>query len=231
MLEEGTPWANKAELYIGIIKEAVHKDMKSNCPLPLWDYCVERRSRINNLTAKDRFNLHGSNAHTTLTGEQADISNMCKYGWYEWCYYREQGAKFPFATEILGHVLGPATGAGNEMAQWVLKANGRVVPRRSLRPLQVAELHSREERKRQDIFDACIAKKLGDSITPPKADAIDELEARWEEWSDDEVPRVVPEIEDTVDANGRLLEQQPAYNRIINAEVHLQLGDDYQKAR
>jgi hypothetical protein len=34
VLEEGTPWANKAELYIGLIKEAVRKDMKdSNCPL------------------------------------------------------------------------------------------------------------------------------------------------------------------------------------------------------
>ena len=26
-LEEGTPWSNKAELYIGLIKEAVRKDM------------------------------------------------------------------------------------------------------------------------------------------------------------------------------------------------------------
>jgi hypothetical protein len=60
VLEEGTPWANKAELYIGSIKEAVRKDMKrSNCPLAFWDYCVERRARINNMTAKDNFKLHG----------------------------------------------------------------------------------------------------------------------------------------------------------------------------
>ena len=43
-LEEVTPWANKAKLYIGLIKEAVQKDMKdSNYPLALWYYCVERR--------------------------------------------------------------------------------------------------------------------------------------------------------------------------------------------
>ena len=42
VLEEGTPWENKAELYIGLIKEAVRKDMKdSNCPLAFWDYCAE----------------------------------------------------------------------------------------------------------------------------------------------------------------------------------------------
>ena len=27
-LEEGTPWENKAELFIGLIKEAVRKDTK-----------------------------------------------------------------------------------------------------------------------------------------------------------------------------------------------------------
>ena len=25
--EQGTPWSNKAKLYIGLVKEAVHKDM------------------------------------------------------------------------------------------------------------------------------------------------------------------------------------------------------------
>ena len=51
-LEEGTPQSNKAELYIGLIKEAVRKDMcVSNSPLCFWDYCVEGRARIINLRA------------------------------------------------------------------------------------------------------------------------------------------------------------------------------------
>ena len=42
-LEEGTPWSNKAELYIKLMKEAIHKDMKeAHCPLRFWDYCLER---------------------------------------------------------------------------------------------------------------------------------------------------------------------------------------------
>ena len=44
------PGANTAELYIGIIKESVQKDMKvPNSPLDFWYHCVERRARINNL--------------------------------------------------------------------------------------------------------------------------------------------------------------------------------------
>ena len=43
VLEEGTQWANRAELYIGLLKEAVRKDLhQSNAPMRLWDYCAER---------------------------------------------------------------------------------------------------------------------------------------------------------------------------------------------
>ena len=42
-----------------------------------------------------------------------------------------------FNHEILGHVLGPAKGDGNKMAQWVLKANCRVVPHHTLCPLNL----------------------------------------------------------------------------------------------
>lgn len=74
VLEEGTQWSNKSELYIGIIKEAVMRE--ENSPICLWDYCVERRARINNLTAKDSFQFHGQNAHFTITGEAGDISKL-----------------------------------------------------------------------------------------------------------------------------------------------------------
>ena len=88
VLEEGTPWANKAELYIGLLKEAVRKDMLiSNCPLAFWDYCVERRARIHNLTAKGNFALQQETPHAATLHEDGDISNLCQYAWYEWCYY------------------------------------------------------------------------------------------------------------------------------------------------
>ena len=135
LLEEGTPWSNKAELYVGIIKEVVRRDMKeANCPIPFWDYCIERRVRISNLTAKNRFNLEGQNAYMQLFSEQGDISNICQYSWYKWVYYREKTNKFPFHREVLGQSLGPSVGEGNEMCHWMLKANGKVVPRRTHRP-------------------------------------------------------------------------------------------------
>ena len=225
ILEEGTPWANKAELYIGLIKEAVRKDMKdSNCPLAFWDYCVERRARINNLTAKSLFKLHGTNAHTALTGEEGDISNLCQFGWYEWCYYRDNTKAFPLNRETLGRVLGPALGAGNEMSQWILNGHGNVLPRRSARPLTVAERHSKIEAGKQKIFDALIERRHGTAIKPPIVTTKPE---EFEEYQDEyEKAKVIPENEDIVDSTGKLLNQMPAYDKILHAEVSLQLGEE-----
>ena len=101
-LEEGTPWSNKAELYIGLLKEAVRKDMReSDLPMCLWDYCVERWARINNLTAKDNFKLHGTTPHTATLAEEGNISSPCQFGWYEWYYYHEQTAAFPTIVKYL----------------------------------------------------------------------------------------------------------------------------------
>ena len=43
VLENETQWADRAELYIGLIKEATRKDMREmHSPLVLWDYAMER---------------------------------------------------------------------------------------------------------------------------------------------------------------------------------------------
>ena len=122
LLEQGTPWTNRAELYIGLLKEAVRKDMKSSgSPIRLWDYCAERRARIMNLTAGTLFQQNGQTPYFHVFHEEGDISNLCQYDWYEWVYYKEDTA-FPFPREALGRCLGPATGtdeAGNEMCQWI----------------------------------------------------------------------------------------------------------------
>ena len=88
MLEMLTQWANLAELYIGLMKEEVRKDMKdSDSPLKFWDYCAERRAQTHNLTAQDLLQLHVSNPITATFVDEGDISNLCEFGWFDWCYY------------------------------------------------------------------------------------------------------------------------------------------------
>jgi hypothetical protein len=65
-----------------------------------------------------------------------------------------------------------------------------------------------------EIFDGLIKRRWGTSINPPIPTPTrdDSEDMMFEEYyDDDEAKRTVPDIEDTVDANGRLLDQQPAY--------------------
>ena len=228
VLEEGTPWANKAEQYIGLLKELVRKDMReSSSPLPFWDYCLERRVQIYNMMARDYPKICGTKPHALVMGEEGDISNLCQFSWYEWVYFHEHTATFPHNKEVLGRMLGPACGAGNEMTQWILKVNGRVVPGRSVRPLQLGELTSPSEQSKRQSFNALIERRFGTSINPPEK--LNDNHGKFENFEpyedDDEVSRPKPDIEDTVDTPGRLLSQSSAYDRMINVEVLMQLDD------
>ena len=181
--------------------------------------------------AKDNFKLHRKIPHTATLAEEGDISSLCQFGWYEWCYYREQMAAFPHNHEVLGRVLGPARGEGNEMAQWVLKANRRVVPQRSLRPLTIAEKHSTVENKKRDVFNALIERRMGTSINPPPTtedqdSTVEDITNQNDPYDEMDEPVESPDHEDILDSMGRILEQQPAFDKIINAEVMIKNGDE-----
>jgi hypothetical protein len=88
VLEAETQWANRAELYVGLMKEATKKDMRaSGSPLVLWDDCMGQQALMFQVTAKKLFQLNGTNPHTATFGTEADISHLCIFGRYDWVYY------------------------------------------------------------------------------------------------------------------------------------------------
>eukprot|EP00957_Ditylum_brightwellii_P010517 797223-Ditylum_brightwellii.AAC.1 len=62
-------------------------------------------------------------------------------------------------------------------------------------------------------------------MNPPPETTPDDRDSYDEYADNDEKARSITEMEQTVDATGTLIEQQPAYNRIINAEVQLHHQD------
>ena len=157
----------------------------------------QRRPQNNNLMAKDLFTWRGTNVRTALTGKDGDISNLCQYKPYNWCYFREQKHSFPLNRVMLRRVLRPAMGEGNEMAQWILKANGNAVPRWSSRPLKVDEIHLPTEIKKREIFNGLIERRWGTSINPPKWSSEKSDDNEFEEF-EDERKRIIPDIEEMV---------------------------------
>jgi hypothetical protein len=91
----------------------------------------------------------------------------------------------------------------------------------------VDEIHSVTEIKKREMFDGLMKRRCGTSINPPKyADSKDTDDNEFSECEDDDEPkRTVPDVEDAVDANGKLLNQQPVHKKILQSEVSLQLRE------
>ena len=216
-LEKNTPWANRAELYIGLLKRGIKDDLKrSNAPLILWDYCAERRAQVNNVTAKNLFQLEGQTPTYHTLGHEPDISNICRFEWYEWVYFREEDEPFPVPNPILGRALGPSINNGNEMAQWILRIDGTILPRRTVRSLTTDEMNCPIRAKQREAFDLAIQKRLGTTAKPPVS-----------------APPEQPNIIDTVDIDADETEAidepvQPSAvtDKLIQAEVQLPHNDE-----
>ena len=142
ILEIGTSWANRAELYIGLLKEVVRKYLRSsNSPMCLRNYDIERRAMMHNLVLRPLFQNKGITPHDVTFGETGDMSNIYNFAYYEWVYYRDHGS-FPENKEKLGRVLGPIHNEGDAMTQVVITSKALVVNRPTLCKLTSSKLHN-----------------------------------------------------------------------------------------
>ena len=97
----------------------------------------------------------------------------------------------------------------------------------SLQPLTMAEIRSPIEIKERKVFDKLVNRRWGTLINPPNA-VVHEGDKDFEPYEDDdEAARIIPDIKDIVDKDGKLLDQQPAYDTMINAEVQWQQGHEF----
>ena len=113
-----------------------------------------------------------------ITGETPDISEMLHFDFFGWVkYYDPYMNSFPKQCEALGRWLGIAHDVGQAMTYYILKDNGEIVVRSSVRNLTDEELHDASECKKREEFNRAIKEHLGEYDEQSKlAEALDELE-------------------------------------------------------
>ena len=109
------------------------------------------------------------------------------------------------ARERIGRYLGPSTGVGNEMCSWVLKTNGKVIARRTIRPLNQIEINSEVEQNKIKLFNEVIRKLYGEYDCIPHMSAkTNQPLNQYAVDEDESFNSTTPETDAPVDASGKL---------------------------
>ncbi len=163
-----------------------------------------------------------------MSGETADISPFANFKWYEWVLFRDTSVTYPDDTMVLGRDLQPAIDIGPATTRKVLKANGKVVYRSTVRGLTLEEMADETMTKERSKFDESEEQLLGDSFKYEDFSNDSELESlgtpSFEPYEDDKGRQVrTPEDDNEADPN--------TYDQYVGAEVVLPIGDKMMNAK
>jgi hypothetical protein len=157
--EPGFPWQNRTEGEIKEHKRHTNRIMAiEKAPRWTWSFASKYTARLRRKLARDT--ADGRSPEERLTGETHDISEFLHFNFYGWCKFRDSPS-FPGDEEIYGCWLGPADNVGQAMCYWILKENGKVVARSTVRPLTDEELHDENEKARCFEFDKNVQEIIG----------------------------------------------------------------------
>ena len=202
--------------------------VRSAAPKRLWDDCLEREAYIRSLTAHDIYRLDGQVPETVVSGETADISPFALFKWYKWVMFRDTSVTCPGDSMVLGRDLGPAIDIGPTMTRKVLKSNGQVVYRSTVRSLMPDKLADETMKKKREEFTDKVNKALGDGFksedfaNPEVVDLDTPTFPAYADNDDGEMPPI-PDADDEPDTN--------TYDHNIGAEVTLPFGDQLLSAK
>jgi hypothetical protein len=225
--EPHTQSSNMGEEAVRELKKGVGRQMlRSGCPKRFWDDCIIREEYVRSHTSLDIYGLEGQVPESNIKGETVDISTIAEYAWYEWVKFRDTAAKFPVSKIQLGRDLGAAIDIGPEMSSKILKQNGMVMYRLSVRSLTQDEIQSPTEQKERQEFDIDIEEKFGPAMNKDDfqddPDYADFVTPAFDCYEDDEVPpSKMPDIDDIKKEH-----DVKTYGQYVGDHVRVPIGNE-----
>jgi hypothetical protein len=151
MTEPHSGWQNRCEDEIRELRKHYARIMALHqCPEAFWDFGMEYVLTLRKFLVRNASN--GRSPIETVTGDTPDISELLEFDFYQFVKYRNQNDKDnPIK---LGRWLGIAHEVGSALTFWILKPNGKIIARSTVRPLLPDEVKN-EAALRRD-FDQSI---------------------------------------------------------------------------
>ena len=215
--EPYSPNQNLAEsLGVREIKRMYRRAMqRTQSPLQLWDHCLSLMAKYRAYTATSNYILQGETPHTYLTNEQADISHLVQFGWYDFIWYLDP-KEDSLERRQLGKYLGPTDSIGSTMCSKVLKANAEIVYRTSVFPLSLEDNNSESVTQLKEQFNQSIKDILKDPNQEPNPPIMDDT-PHFEQYEDNYSR--IQNLEESDDMD------HDAFDKYVSAKVIIQRGD------
>jgi hypothetical protein len=230
--EPHTQSYNMGEGGVRELKKGVGRQMLcSGCPKRFWDDCIIREAYVRSQTSLGIFGLEGQVPESKVKCKTVDISTIAQYAWYEWVKFRNTAAKFPVSKIQLGRDLGATIDIGPVVMRKILKKNGSVMYRSSVRPLAPDEIQSTTEKKEREEFDIIVEKKFGPSMDmddfKDDPDYADFVTPTYDCYEGDEISsskmQYMYDIKEEHDVD--------TYYQYVGAHVRVHIGDEIRSGK
>ena len=116
-------------------------------------------------TTQTTYEVQDEVPETIMIGQTADISKICEYDWYEWVMFLDNVTSYSEDRRTLGRYLGPEIDVGSSLCYKILKADGNISYRTTVRSLTLEELVNPSHIKLHDDFSTRISDRLGSAST------------------------------------------------------------------
>ena len=162
-IEPLRPDENYGEILVKRAKIMSGKLMVSkNVPLRLWCYALEYSCELSSLMVPNQYRNKGRSGYEIVFGFTPDISEYVEFEFYDYCWYWDTPQSYPHEKKQIGRWLGIAHRVGQSMVYYIMNANGSVIARSTVIPLDPSDHDVIENKHRMREIDATITERIGD---------------------------------------------------------------------
>lgn len=155
-------WQNRAEDEIREFKRHLVRIMNLHtCPETLWDYAFRYTIAIRQFLPRKSSNYRPP--IEGIMGSTPDTSEYMDFDFFQWVKYRDRTGAQTDNVKI-GKWLGVADKIGSPLTYWIMKDNGQIIARSTVRPLLPEEESNEDERSKRQEFRKMLKRIYGDPL-------------------------------------------------------------------
>jgi hypothetical protein len=160
--EPYSPWQNRAEREIRELKKATRQILHSSkAPPRVWCFALEWVTEIRRHNVHDIAALNERTPFKHYMGHTRNITALCTYSFYNYCWFWDSEQGFPDQHRVLGRWLSVSLDIGRPLTYFILPKSCKLITRSSVTPVTPEESLEPVNKALAEELDKAIDEKIG----------------------------------------------------------------------